>query len=118
MEKVTLSSMKASEYHRIVAQVLEIAEKAQFQPDKNVQILETGEDGIWRIVLPKKETSLDELQSIKKEFGESFKVNVAAKDKVSLSISIEAPCDAFMHLGKKPLQPRPMGQHQEGTLIP
>ena len=118
MEKLTLSTMLGSDYHKIVAHVLEIVEKTQFKPSKDVEILETGTEGIWKIVLPKKDTSLDELQSIKAQLGDSFKVNVAAKDKVSISISIEAPSDAFMQLLKKTLQPRPMGQHQEGTLIP
>jgi len=118
MEKVTLNTMLGSDYHRIVAQVLEIVEKTQFKPGKDVNILETGVEGVWKIVIPKKDTSLDELQSIKTQLGDSFKVNVAAKDKVSISISLEAPSEAFMQLVKKPLQPRPMGQHQEGTLIP
>lgn len=118
MEKVTLNTMLGSDYHRIVAQVLEIVEKTEFKPGKDVNILETGVEGVWKIVIPKKDTSLDELQSIKTQLGGSFNVNVAAKDKVSISISLEAPSEAFMQLVKKPLQSRPMGQHQEGTLIP
>ena len=118
MEKLTLNMMKGSEYHRIVAHVLEIVEKTEVKPDKNVEILETGTDDKWKIVFPKKDTSLNELQSIKMQLGDNFEVNVAARDKNTLSISIEAPCDAFVQLLKKPLQQRPSAQPQEGTLIP
>ena len=54
MEKVTLNTMLGSDYHRIVAQVLEIVEKTEFKPGKDVNILETGVEGVWKIVIPKK----------------------------------------------------------------
>ena len=42
MEKVTLNTMLGSDYHRIVAQVLEIVEKTEFKPGKDVNILENS----------------------------------------------------------------------------
>lgn len=98
MEKVTLKEMKSSDYHRIVAQVLEIVEKTQFNPDRDVKIMEADNEDIWKMVFQKKDTSLAELEDIKKQLGNNFLVNISAKDKTTLLISIEAPSDDFVRL--------------------
>lgn len=68
METKTLKQMKGSEVHRIVAAVLEVMEKAQFDTSVDValQLADAKEDGSenWKMVFQKRETSLDELNGI------------------------------------------------------
>ncbi len=115
MDKMKLEEMKSSDYHKIVAQVLEIVEKTQFNPDRNVEIKEAGSPDIWKMVFQKKDTSLDELQGIMKQLGSNFIVNISAKDKNALLISIEAPSDDFIRLKDKAgQQPRGMFDQNGG----
>ena len=112
METKTLKQMRASEIHRIVAAVLEVIEKAQFEPQVDValQVCENKEADKeqpekWKMVFMKKNTNLDELIAIKSELGSNFSVKIDAKDKTALSISIEAPSNDFVTLlNKKPGQ--------------
>lgn len=102
MEKISLNTMKSSNYHKIVAHVLEIVEETQFQPNRNVEILESENPDIWKMVFQKKNTSLEELQGIKTKLGTNFSVNIQAKDKSCISIIIEAPSEDFINLlGKR-----------------
>jgi len=108
METKTLKQMKASEVHRIVAAVLEVIEKAQFEPQVDValQVCENkdAKDDVaekWKMVFQKKDTNLEELNAIKSELGNNFSVNIGTKDKTALLISIEAPSGDFIALLQK-----------------
>ena len=101
METVTLKQMRASEVHRIVAAVLEVMEKAQFEPKVDVELQEAGKPENWKMVFQKKNSNLDELNNIKNELGKNFNVCLEPKDKTTLTIIIEAPCEDFISLLKK-----------------
>lgn len=105
METKTLKQMKGSEIHRIVAAVLEVMEKAQFdtQVDVALQLADTKEDGAedWKMVFQKKETSLDELNGIKGELGKNFSVTIGTKDKTALLVIIKAPAGDFVALAQR-----------------
>lgn len=108
METKTLNQMKASEVHRIVAAVLEVIEKANFEPQVDValQVCDKKDDKEeqqerWKMVFLKKDTDLDELNAIKGELGNNFTVKIGTKDKAALLISIEAPSVDFISLLQK-----------------
>ena len=99
----TLNQMKASEVHRIVAAVLEVIEKAQFEPQVDValqvcKVEKEEQQEVWKMVFQKKSTDLDELNAIKSELGKNFSVKIDTKDKAALLISIEAPSEDFVAL--------------------
>lgn len=99
-ESKELKGLKASERYRITATVLEILEKAQFETQDDTRLQESVSDGRWKMVVRKEETNLDELDSIRKELGAKFCVNVMPKDKSMLVISIEASTEDFKALIK------------------
>ena len=102
MENKTLKQMKASEIHRIMAQVLEIVEKAQFTPQVDVGIKECSDHPEkWKMVFLKNNTSLEELTGLKNKLGQNFNVNVAPRDKSMLLITIEAPSADFVALNQQ-----------------
>ena len=105
METKTLKQMKGSEIHRIVAAVLEVMEKAQFdtQVDVALQLADAMDDGTenWKMVFQKKETSLDELNGIKGELGKNFSVTIGTKDKTALLVIIKAPAGDFVTLAQR-----------------
>lgn len=102
METVTLNEIKGSEYYRIVAAVLEVVEKALTEPQRDVTIQQSTTDtDNWKMVFVKKNSSLDELNSIKQELGKNFSVNIQPKDKGTLMISVEAPSEDFYKLLSK-----------------
>lgn len=107
MEMKTLNQMKGSEIHRIIAAVLEVMEKAQFEPQGNVSLdLVKTDENIserWKMVFQKKNTNLDELNGIKNELGKNFAVNIEAKDRSALLIGVEAPSTDFVALLRKPI---------------
>lgn len=106
METVTLKQMRASEVHRIVAAVLEVMEKAQFEPKVDVELQETDKPENWKMVFQKKCSNLNELNNIKNELGKNFNVCLEPKDKTSLTIIVEAPSEDFISLlKKKPVTP-------------
>jgi len=98
MEQKTLKQMKASEVHRIVAAVLEVMEKAQFEPSVDVTLEETKDPEKWKMDFQKKSSSLQELKGIKEELGKNFNVNIFPKSKEALVVSIEAQMDDFVTL--------------------
>lgn len=97
----TLKEMKGSEFHKIVAAVLEVVEKALTEPQKDVTIQETSVPNVWKMVSLKGTTSLDELNGIKTELGKNFSVTVAPKSAQMLVITIEAANNDFMELLKR-----------------
>ena len=120
METKTLKQMKASEIHRIVAAVLEVVEKAGFEPqvDVTLQLCKEKEakeeqSEKWKMAFQKENTNLDELNAVKGELGANFKVIIEAKDKTSLLISIEAPSEDFIAL----LQKRPVHVPPQRTMF-
>lgn len=98
MEQKTLKQMKASEVHRIVAAVLEVMEKAQFEPQVDVTLEETKDSEKWKMDFPKKTSTLQELKGIKEELGKNFDVIISAKSKDALIVSIEAQMSDFVSL--------------------
>ena len=96
-----LKEMKSSDYYKIVAHVLEIVEKAGFNPDKDVKIMGSDTPENWKIVFQKHDTSLEEMQDIKKQLGGNFDLKVTPKDKSVLLINIEAPASEFIRLKDK-----------------
>ena len=97
--------MKGSEYHRIVAAVLEVMEKALTEPQKDVSIQESGEPDQWKMTFQKASTTLDEMNGVKNELGTNFEVTMTPRDKSSITISIMAPSSDFIAL----LQRKPAG---------
>lgn len=97
MEIKNLEQMKASEIHKIVAAVLEIVEEADFDPQVDVKLQEQ-EEGVWLMDFIKKETSLNELNSIKDKLGKNFSVKVSTKDAKRLLVSVAAPAQDFISL--------------------
>ena len=57
--ETTLKEMKSSDYYKIVAHVLEIVEKAKFNPDKDVKIMESETPENWKMVFQKSDTSFE-----------------------------------------------------------
>lgn len=109
METKTLKQMKGSEVHRIVAAVLEVMEKAEFDTSVDVTLQQAdtkeNEPERWKMVFQKKNTTLDELNVIKVELGKNFRIAIGAKDKSALLVSIEAPANDFIVLAeRKPIQ--------------
>ena len=100
MDKV-LKEMKSSDYYKIVAHVSEIVEKAGFNPDKDVKIMDSETPENWKMVFQKHDTSLEEMQDIKKQLGGNFDLKVTPKDKSVLLINIEAPANEFIRLKDK-----------------
>ena len=98
MESIKLNQMKASEVHRIIATVLEVMENANFETKVDVILQECEEPDRWKVVFQKKTTSLEELNGIKQELGENFKVTLAPKDKTALTIIVEAPSNEYAAL--------------------
>lgn len=96
-----LKEMKSSDYYKIVAHVLEIVEKAGFNPDKDVKIMDSDTPEKWKMVFHKSDTSLEEMQDIKKQLGGNFDLKVTPKDKSVLLINIEAPSSEFIRLKDK-----------------
>ena len=97
MENKTLSEMKGSEIHRIVASVLEIMEKAGFSPQVDVKLQEP-EEGTWKMDFAKNNSNLDEMNNIKSELGINFNIDVYPKDAKHVLISIVAPSLDFITL--------------------
>lgn len=101
MEAVALKEMKGSNIHRIIAAVLEIVEKVNIQTNVDTKLVPDKDDeNIWKMDFTKKETNLEELNTIKKELGNSFSVNISSKDK-NVVISIVAPGSEFITLVQK-----------------
>lgn len=94
----TLKQRKASEIHRIIAAVLEVMEKAQFEPQVDAALQQTEDPNKWKMVFTKKDTSLDELTLIKNELGKDFNVKIMPKNNSLISIGIEASCEEFESL--------------------
>lgn len=92
--------MKGSEVHKMVAAVLEVMEKAQFESQVNVNIEESDDPSRWMMSFLKKTTSLNELEDVKNELGENFTIKVAPRDKSSVTVVLEAPSTAFIGLLK------------------
>ena len=91
--------MKASEVHRIVASVLDIAEKAQFSPKVDVGIdAVNNRPDRWKMVIPKSNVTLEELTSFKNKLGQNFTVLVSPRDRGTLIVTIEAPSGDFIAL--------------------
>lgn len=100
---VTLSKMKGSKYHKIVAAVLEVMESALTEPQQDVNLQESGTPDVWKMVFVKSSTTLDELVKIKNQLGKNFGVEVVARDKSSISVIVMAPNSDFLLLiGEKP----------------
>ena len=110
MANITVDEMKGSEYHRIVAAVLEVMEKALTEPQKDASIQESGEPDNWKMTFQKTNTSLEELNAIKNELGQNFKVTLSPRDKSSLTICIMAPSDDVIALLQK--KPAPATYHR------
>lgn len=111
--ETTLKEMKSSDYYKIVAHVLEIVEKAKFNPDKDVKIMESETPENWKMVFQKSDTSLEEMQDIKKQLGGNFNLKVTPKDKNVLLINIEAPSGEFIRLKDKNSKPSDMFRETE-----
>lgn len=105
MANVTVNNMKGSEYHRIVAAVLEVMEKALTEPQKDASIQESGKPDVWKMTFQKSSTTLQEMNAVKNELGTNFEVTLAPRDKSSITISIMAPSSDFIAL----LQRKPTG---------
>ncbi len=103
MEKSKLQQMRASEIHRIIAAVMEIMEKAKFEPKVNAELQEVKDTDHWKMMFAKQNTSLDELTSIKNELGKNFGITIRPKDKENVFISVEAPVQDFMSLLQRKL---------------
>ena len=57
------------------------------------------------MVFQKSDTSLEEMQDIKKQLGGNFNLKVTPKDKNVLLINIEAPSGEFIRLKDKNSKP-------------
>ncbi len=103
METTELKMMKGSDIHRIIAAVMEIMEKVNIQPQVDAKLLpEKDDESIWKMDFIKKETSLDELVSIRKELGNNFKLKILAKEK-NVVISVVANGADFINMMEKKL---------------
>ena len=98
MEQTVLQAMKGSEYHKIIAAVLEIMEKAQFESNANVSLSEKKDSDKWEMSFVKKSTDLDELLDIKTELGDNFNIRIEPGNNKQISICVEAPCEDFTKL--------------------
>lgn len=111
METKTLNQMKGSESYSIAAAVYEIVEKAGFETKnagalKLAGELEEGKEERWMMEFSKKEITIDELNSIRKELGNSFSIAISVSGKSEIRIRIEASStDFFAILQKKGTQP-------------
>lgn len=102
METKKLNQMRGSEIHRIVAAVFEVMEKVQVEPNVETKLQLTGktEEGQperWKMEFLKKDSSIEELMSIRKELGSDFTIRLSAANKAIL-ICIEAPATHFITL--------------------
>lgn len=105
MEQKTLKQMKGSKVHKIVAAVLEVMEKAGFETQMDVKLQETDDAGKWKMGFEKKNTDLNELNSIQRELGNNFAVFISPRNQTTILISIEAPTDDFIALIQSKEQP-------------
>lgn len=118
MEQTVLQSLKGSEKYRIIAAVLEIMEKAQFESSSSVELKENKEKDIWEMSFVKRTTNLDELIDVKTELGDNFNIRLEAKNNSQMTICLEAPNEDFMKLiGKKttPAKTQTIFDNQEGA---
>ena len=97
MEK-KLSEMKASELHRILAKVLEIAETSGFCAPVDANIKESSKPNRWKMTFFKERTDIDELAGIKADLGKNFSIIIEPKDKGRMLITIEASSEDFYSL--------------------
>ncbi len=118
METKTLKQLKGSEVHSILAAVFEVMEMAQFEPQRDASIMMAQEQKEeqperWKVVFMKKNTSLDELNMVKRQLGGNFSVGIAAGTKqAALAISIEGRSTEFLGLlARKPF----FSQTQQGA---
>ena len=101
MEEKNLKEMRGSEIHRMMAAILEVMEKAQFEPQVDLSIREAADSSTWMMAFQKKATNLDELSGIKAELGGHFTVRIEPRDKGSVTVVLEAPATDFIGLLKE-----------------
>ena len=101
MEKINLKEMKGSAFHKIMAVVLEVMEKVNFEPQKNVELQESKEPGVWQMVFTKEKTDITELNDIKTQLGSRFEIKVKPATKAQVCITLEAPAEDYMMLLEK-----------------
>lgn len=89
--------MKGSEIHRIVAAVLEIMERAQFDIMADAKLIEDKENKC-RMDFTKKEATLEELNNVRKQLGSQFSIRILPKDSKVMYVSVIAPCCVFAGL--------------------
>lgn len=99
--ELKLGSLKKSESLKLQAAIVEVMEDAGFDVSGNVDIT-TNEDGKLSMSFVRTTTiSLKEISSIKEKLGANFSVVVKPKDKVSLTVAIEASQEDFIMILSK-----------------